>query len=125
MVIQIFWRAALTVLCADFSGIMPEVSIDPMKVVEDAVLEVTDKKDLFLAYMSSMFIGDQGMLMALVVYSSLNVSIVLIGKSKNSHTLKIYQHLLCILSLLVLGEPIATPVVNVVTEKGSTFLLQF
>lgn len=39
---------------------MPEISIDPMKVVEDAVLEFTDKKDLFLAYMSSMFVGDQG-----------------------------------------------------------------
>lgn len=48
--------------CVDFSGIMPEVSIDPMKVVEDAVLEFSDKKDLFLAYMSSMLVGDQGML---------------------------------------------------------------
>lgn len=46
---------------ADISGIMPEVSLDPMKVVEDAVLEFTDKKDLFLAYMSSMIVGDQGM----------------------------------------------------------------
>ncbi len=43
------------------SGIIPEVSIDPMKVVEDAVLEFSDKKDLFLAYMSSMLVGDQGM----------------------------------------------------------------
>lgn len=48
--------------CANISGILPEVSIDPMKVVEDAVLELTDKKDLFLAYMSSMLVGDQGML---------------------------------------------------------------
>lgn len=32
-----------------------------MKVVEDAVSELTDKKDLFLAYMSSMIVGDQGM----------------------------------------------------------------
>lgn len=39
---------------------MPEVSLDPMKVVEEAVLEFTDKKDLFLAYMSSMIVGDQG-----------------------------------------------------------------
>ena len=46
----------------DVSGILPEVSIDPMKVVEDAVLEFTDKKDLFVAYMSSMIVGDQGML---------------------------------------------------------------
>lgn len=44
------------------SGIMPEVSIDPMKVVKDAVLEFTDKKDLILAYMSSMLVGDQGIL---------------------------------------------------------------
>lgn len=41
---------------------MPEVSYDPMKVVEDALLEFTDKKDLFLAYMSSMLVGDQGKL---------------------------------------------------------------
>ncbi|KAI3367181.1 hypothetical protein L3Q82_008240 [Scortum barcoo] len=41
-------------------GVMPEVSIDPMKVVEDAVLEFTDKKDLFLGYMSSMLVGEQG-----------------------------------------------------------------
>lgn len=54
--------------CADFSGIMPEVSVDPMKVVEDAVLEFSDKKDLFLAYISSMFVGDQGMLIELVLY---------------------------------------------------------
>lgn len=39
---------------------MPEVSIDPMKVVQDAVLEMSDKKDLFIAYMASMFVGDQG-----------------------------------------------------------------
>ena len=39
---------------------MPEASVDPMKVVEDAVLEFTDKKDLFLGYMSSMVGGDQG-----------------------------------------------------------------
>lgn len=39
---------------------MPEVSVDPMKVVQDAVLEFTDKKDLFLAYMSSMLVGGPG-----------------------------------------------------------------
>ncbi|KAM6968653.1 uncharacterized protein LKV04_017516 [Tautogolabrus adspersus] len=43
-------------------GIMPEVSVDPMKVVEDAVLEFTDKKDLFVSYMASMLVGDQGMI---------------------------------------------------------------
>lgn len=43
-----------------FSGILPEVSVDPMKVVQDAVLEFTDKKDLFLAYMSSMLVGGPG-----------------------------------------------------------------
>lgn len=55
----------LTLWCAYISGIMSEVSIDPMKVVEDAVLEFTDKKDLFLAYMSSMLVGDQGILVCL------------------------------------------------------------
>lgn len=44
---------------------MPEVSIEPMKVIEDAVLEFTDKKDLFVAYMSSMLVGDQGMLVCI------------------------------------------------------------
>lgn len=39
---------------------MPEVSVDPMKVIEDAVLEFTDKKDLFLAYMTSMIVGGPG-----------------------------------------------------------------
>lgn len=48
--------------CANISGMVSEMSIDPMKVVQDAILEFTDKKDLFLAYMSSMFVGDQGML---------------------------------------------------------------
>lgn len=42
------------------SGILPEVPVDPMKVVQDAVLEFTDKKDLFLAYMSSMLVGGPG-----------------------------------------------------------------
>lgn len=51
--------------CVDISGILPEVSVDPMKVVEDAVLEFTDKKDLFVAYMSSMLVGDQGMLVCI------------------------------------------------------------
>ncbi|MEQ2241490.1 hypothetical protein ILYODFUR_025838, partial [Ilyodon furcidens] len=41
-------------------AIIPDVSVDPMKVVEDAVLEFTDKKELFLGYMSSMLGGDQG-----------------------------------------------------------------
>ncbi|XP_036006752.1 uncharacterized protein LOC105939031 [Fundulus heteroclitus] len=40
-------------------AVMPEVSVDPMKVVEEAVLEFTDKKDLFLGYMSSVLGGDQ------------------------------------------------------------------
>lgn len=53
---------------------MPEVSIDPMKVVEDAVSELTDKKDLFLAYMSSMIVGDQGMAI------SIRCSVLLIRK---------------------------------------------
>lgn len=39
---------------------MPEVSVDPMQVVEEALLEFSDKKELFLGYMSSMLVGDQG-----------------------------------------------------------------
>lgn len=52
----IFFKNSL----ANISGILPEVSVDPMKVIEDAVLEFTDKKDLFLAYMSSMIVGGPG-----------------------------------------------------------------
>lgn len=50
----------LTLGCTYIAGILPEVSVDPMKVIEDALLEFSDKKDLFLAYMSTMLIGDQG-----------------------------------------------------------------
>lgn len=92
--------------CAIISGIMPEVSIDPMKVVEDAVLEFTDKKDYFLAYMSSMLVGDQGTL----EYLFFNIGKLYYHRSINR-----------LFSLFVLGEP-ATPVVNVVTEKGVNFI---
>lgn len=85
---------------------MPEVPVDPMKVVEDAVLEFTDKKDLLVAYMSSMIGGDQGMLVCFL-------------KCFNEY---VYQdgYLAHSLSLLV-GEPVAEPVIHVVTEKGVTF----
>ena len=49
----------------DVSGILPEVSVDPMKVIEDAVLEFSDKKEVFVAYMSSMLVRDQGMLLCI------------------------------------------------------------
>eukprot|EP00066_Takifugu_rubripes_P028619 XP_011617885.1 PREDICTED: uncharacterized protein LOC101078822 [Takifugu rubripes] len=39
-------------------AIVPEVSIDPMKIIEEAVLEFTDKKELLMAYMSSMIVGE-------------------------------------------------------------------
>lgn len=39
------------------SAILPEIPIDPMKVIEEAVLEFTDKKELLMAYMSSMIVG--------------------------------------------------------------------
>lgn len=39
------------------SAIVPEIPIDPMKVIEEAVLEFTDKKELLMAYMSSMIVG--------------------------------------------------------------------
>lgn len=38
---------------------MPEVSIDPMKIIEEAVLEFTDKKQLLMAYMASMIVGEK------------------------------------------------------------------
>lgn len=40
--VQQLW---LSLWCADILGIMPEVSIDPMQVVQDAVLGMSDKKD--------------------------------------------------------------------------------
>lgn len=52
-----------------FLGILHEVSIDTMKVVEDAASEFTDQKDSFLAYMSSMLVGDQGMLLYMFTYT--------------------------------------------------------
>lgn len=57
-------RAFLTD-CGNISDIMPEVSIDPMKVVEDALLEASDKKDLFVAYMSSMLVADRGIIVCI------------------------------------------------------------
>lgn len=43
----------------NISAIIPEVSIDPMKIIEEAVLEFTDKKQLLMAYMSSMIVGEK------------------------------------------------------------------
>lgn len=40
---------------------MPEVSIDPMKIIEEAVLEFTDKKELLMAYMSGMIVGENNL----------------------------------------------------------------
>lgn len=93
------------------------MSVDPMKVIEDAVLEFTDKKDLFLAYMSSMIVGGPGeennkVLSKLKCFETVN------GKYKNKTYLQ--KNLIKLISSLVLGEP-ATPVVNVVTEKGLFF----
>lgn len=42
----------------NISAIVPEVSMDPMKIIEEAVLEFTDKKELLMAYMSSMIVGE-------------------------------------------------------------------
>lgn len=40
------------------SAFVPEVTIDPIKIIEEAVLEFTDKKELLMAYMSSMIVGE-------------------------------------------------------------------
>ena len=41
-------------------GILPEVTVAPMQVVTDVLVEMTDKKELFVGYMASMITGDQG-----------------------------------------------------------------
>lgn len=48
----------ITINLINISAIVPEVSIDPMKIIEEAVLEFTDKKELLMAYMSSMIVGE-------------------------------------------------------------------
>lgn len=42
----------------NISALVPDVSVDPMKIIEEAVLEFTDKKELLMAYMSSMIVGE-------------------------------------------------------------------
>lgn len=37
-----------------FSGGIPDISFDPMKVVTDTVEEFADRRDMFLAYLSNM-----------------------------------------------------------------------
>uniref|UniRef100_A0AAY4AQS5 Uncharacterized protein n=1 Tax=Denticeps clupeoides TaxID=299321 RepID=A0AAY4AQS5_9TELE len=39
---------------------IPEMSFDPMKVVTDAVEEITDKRNMFLAYLSTMLMQEKG-----------------------------------------------------------------
>lgn len=46
------------IIITDISGFVPELSIDPMKIIEEAVLKFTDKKELLMAYMSSMVVGE-------------------------------------------------------------------
>lgn len=88
-----------------FSGIVPEVSIDPVKAVEDALLEFSDKKDLFLAYMSSMLVGDQG---------------TAVWMRWSKWLIRKYPSAKC---FSVSGETVTTPDVNIVTEKGFPFLI--
>lgn len=47
-------------LAGAISGVLPDVAFDPVKVVEDAMLQLTDKKDLLVAYVSTMIVGEQG-----------------------------------------------------------------
>lgn len=48
----------IIIIGIDISAFVPEVSIDPMRIIEEAVLEFTDKKELLMAYMSSMVLGE-------------------------------------------------------------------
>lgn len=48
----------IIIIIVNISAFVPEVSIDPMKIIEEAVLEFTDKKELLKAYMSSMIVGE-------------------------------------------------------------------
>lgn len=48
----------IIIIVIDISAFVPEVSIDPMRIIEEAVLEFTDKKELLMAYMSSMVVGE-------------------------------------------------------------------
>lgn len=43
-----------------FTGVIHDISFDPMKVVTDTVEEFVDRKDMFLAYLSNMLIKDKG-----------------------------------------------------------------
>lgn len=48
----------IIIIGIDISAFVPEVYIDPMRIIEEAVLEFTDKKELLMAYMSSMVVGE-------------------------------------------------------------------
>lgn len=48
----------IIIIVIDISAFVPEVSIDPMRIIEEAVFEFTDKKELLMAYMSSMVVGE-------------------------------------------------------------------
>lgn len=46
-------------LCPPFLVIL-EISFDPMKVVSDAVEEITDRRNMFLSYLSGVLMQDKG-----------------------------------------------------------------
>ncbi|KAJ7991328.1 hypothetical protein DPEC_G00296180 [Dallia pectoralis] len=41
-------------------GIIPEINFDPRKAVTDAMFEIADRKNVFLAYLSNMIIDNKG-----------------------------------------------------------------
>lgn len=45
--------------CQPFLVIL-EISFDPMKVVSDAVEEITDRRNMFLSYLSDVLMQDKG-----------------------------------------------------------------
>ena len=59
MLLHCEWLNPIVIrMIINVSAFVPEVTIDPMKIIEEAVLEFTDKKELLMAYMSSMIVGE-------------------------------------------------------------------
>lgn len=59
MLLDCEWLNLIVIIIViDISAFVPEVSIDPMRIIEEAMLEFTDKKELLMAYMSSMVVGE-------------------------------------------------------------------
>lgn len=104
----------IIIIIINISAFVPEVSIDPMKIIEEAVLEFTDKKELLMAYMSSMIVGEN--------YLKLEIKHFSHHQKRRLHAssqfLKDQTCYCTACSLCVSGESAAPPAANVVTDKG-------